>query len=179
MAVLLCLKRQFAGLRYGLYIMRTALRDSSVDRESFCLLPFAFCLRGWERTRGRVDERGYSPFHSFQARRRLGRHCKCISCVAHCSFAKGRFTRWVVFKYLPATSPGFTSAARVGIRKCTCTRLFDSYPGTESNTRGPPPAITKMPTIIIIAISTSAAYAYGFGAHRVPRSPAERCPVLP
>lgn len=119
-AVLLCLKRQFAGLRYGLYITAQLLRvvgDSSVDSE----LSFA---------RGDLLWASFGPYLSLpeplapllplhggispllvvpRDRGLLHPHRlagKCVSCVARCSFADGtiysRYSRTAVFKYLLA-----------------------------------------------------------------------------
>lgn len=114
---MLCLKRQFAGLRYGLYItvqLQRVVGDSSVDSE----LPF--CAKGTYR--GDPVGLYLYPRRSFLtaeislplvmsdreeggAKGLLLPHHqtgKCVSCVARCSFADGTiYSRGiVVFKYL-------------------------------------------------------------------------------
>lgn len=107
-AVLLCLKRQFAGLRYGLYITVRLLRvvgDSSVDSAS---KPPLADLRGPYGGPSGPERAPYTPTipsrgeisplgsHTERTRGLLLPHQlagKCVSCVARCSFVRtGRFT---------------------------------------------------------------------------------------
>lgn len=95
-AVLLCLKRQFAGLRYGLYITAQLLRmvgDSSVDSELLL-----FCAKGIHRAR--IPPALFlfplavkSPLLVLCRTRGLllSHHLagKCVSCVARCLFVDG------------------------------------------------------------------------------------------
>lgn len=108
--VLLCLKRQFADLRYGRYITSRLLRLVLVEEIAcsivyvcVCEFPFA-CARDEDLSWGLGPS---LPLHfSRWAESLLPAECqgasyfpttfvsKCVSCVARCSFADGTIYSW-------------------------------------------------------------------------------------